>query len=193
MKILIALMGLIAATGAFADSASGVAERVTCADIQAVINELSAVEEPDEETLAELDKQKMEYRRKCLRSAAKRKSSAVKNTVVAPTEMIEVDTEPKEQVEEVVAEVAEVTEPEVVETESVVAAEVEVAPVDEEALLAQELANLDAGLCADGTKPNKFGCCEGEIFKDLGNSVFACCPKSGDGECFPPIKQKEKI
>lgn len=188
MKILIALMGLIAATGAFADSASGVAERVTCADIQAVINELSAVEEPDEETLAELDKQKMEYRRKCSRSAAKRKSSAVKNTVVAPTEMIEVDTEPEEQVEEVVAEVSEVTEPEVVETESVVAAEVEVAPVDEEALLAQELANLDAGLCADGTKPNKFGCCEGEIFKDLGNSVFACCPKSGDGECFPPIK-----
>ena len=92
MKILIALMGLIAATGAFADSVSGVAERVTCADIQAVINELSAVEEPDEETLAELDKQKMEYRRKCSRSAAKRKSSAVKNTVVAPTEMIEVDT-----------------------------------------------------------------------------------------------------
>ena len=106
MKILIALMGLIAATGAFADSASGVAERVTCADIQAVINELSAVEEPDEETLAELDKQKMEYRRKCSRSAAKRKSSVVKNTVVAPTEMIEADTEPKEQVEEVVAEVA---------------------------------------------------------------------------------------
>ena len=188
MKILIALMGLIAATGAFADSASGVAERVTCADVQAVINELSAVEEPDEETLAELEKQKMEYRRKCSRSAAKRKSSAVKNTVVAPTEVVETDTESEEQVEEVVAEVAESTKPDVVESETVVVTEVEEVPVDEEALLAQELANLDAGLCVDGTKPNKFGCCEGEIFKDLGNSVFACYPKSGEGECFPPIQ-----
>jgi len=48
-------------------------------------------------------------------------------------------------------------------------------------------ANLAAGLCGDGTKPNKFGCCTGETFKDLGDSLFACCPKAG-GICFPPIK-----
>ncbi len=48
------------------------------------------------------------------------------------------------------------------------------------------IAFLDAGLCLDGTKPNKFGCCAGERFKDLGNSVFACCPEAG-GDCFPPI------
>jgi hypothetical protein len=71
--------------------------------------------------------------------------------------------------------------------EEVVVAEEE---IDEEALLEQELAYLDAGLCADGTSPNKFGCCGDEIFKDLGNTVFACCPKTG-GDCFPPIEKKE--
>ena len=52
--------------------------------------------------------------------------------------------------------------------------------------LEQELANLDSGLCADGTPPNKYGCCADELFKDMGNMVFACCPKDG-GDCFPPI------
>ncbi len=47
-------------------------------------------------------------------------------------------------------------------------------------------ANIKAGLCADGSKPNRFGCCEGETFKDMGNLVFACCPDDG-GECYPPI------
>ena len=62
---------------------------------------------------------------------------------------------------------------------------VEIDPMIE---LEQELANLDAGLCADGSQPNKFGCCGDEVFKDLGNTVFACCPKEGVGDCFPPLK-----
>lgn len=49
-------------------------------------------------------------------------------------------------------------------------------------------ANIAAGLCGDGTKPNRFGCCTGEVFKDLGDEGFACCPKVGDGLCFPPMK-----
>lgn len=49
-------------------------------------------------------------------------------------------------------------------------------------------ANIAAGLCGDGTKPNKFGCCADELFKDLGGT-FACCPKSG-GDCLPPITKK---
>ncbi len=185
MKILIALIGLITATGAFAEDTPNVAERVSCADIQAKITELSAVEEPTEDEIAELDKLKTDYRSKCSRSAAKRKSSAVKNTVVAATV-----TTPEEVAEETVTETKSdvvTTAAEVaVEDEEFVAEETE--EIDEEALLEQELANLDAGLCVDGTKPNKFGCCTGEVFKDLGNSVFACCPKSGDGECFPPIE-----
>ena len=46
---------------------------------------------------------------------------------------------------------------------------------------------IAAGLCADGTKPNKFGCCTGEKFKDLGDLQFACCKEDTD-ECFPPMK-----
>lgn len=47
--------------------------------------------------------------------------------------------------------------------------------------------NLEAGLCPDGTTPNKYGCCGDEVFTDLGNLEFACCPKDG-GNCFPPVK-----
>lgn len=57
----------------------------------------------------------------------------------------------------------------------------------EEEKAAEIKANIEKGLCGDGTKPNKFGCCTGEVFKDLGNTEFACCKKDTD-ECFPPMK-----
>ncbi|MBP5707792.1 MAG: hypothetical protein J6W79_02225 [Alphaproteobacteria bacterium] len=57
----------------------------------------------------------------------------------------------------------------------------------EEEIAAIFEANLAAGLCGDGTKPNRFGCCAGETFTDLGNAEFACCPNKLSGECFPPI------
>ncbi len=57
----------------------------------------------------------------------------------------------------------------------------------EEEKYARIAENLDAGLCPDGAKPNKFGCCGDEVFKDLGNLEFACCSKDG-GNCFPPVK-----
>ena len=47
---------------------------------------------------------------------------------------------------------------------------------------------LEQGLCADDSKPNRFGCCAGEKFKDIGNMTFGCCPDDG-GDCFPPIKK----
>jgi hypothetical protein len=187
MKILIALMGLIAATGAFADESARLAERLSCSDVQAKIVELSGVEDMDDATATELENLKIEYRSKCSRSAAKRKSSAVKNTVV-PASVVkpDLDDETETTVE------TEIVEPVTEEQEIVATEEVVVPVVDEEALLEQELANLDAGLCTDGTEPNKFGCCAGEIFRDLGNSVFACCPKDAgkmvEVECFPPIK-----
>lgn len=57
----------------------------------------------------------------------------------------------------------------------------------EEEKIAAANAMLEKGLCTDGTKPNKYGCCGKEIFKDLGNTVFACCPSDG-GDCYPPIE-----
>ena len=53
-------------------------------------------------------------------------------------------------------------------------------------------ARVASGLCTDGSKPNKFGCCDGETFTDMGNLVFACCPEDG-GECYPPINSGDAI
>jgi type IV secretory pathway VirB10-like protein len=40
--------------------------------------------------------------------------------------------------------------------------------------------------CEDGTPPDATGCCTGEIYTDMGEQGFNCCPASG-GDCFPPI------
>ncbi len=41
--------------------------------------------------------------------------------------------------------------------------------------------------CPNGNKPDKNGCCEGEIYTDAGGGWMVCCPDGGDN-CFPPIK-----
>lgn len=40
--------------------------------------------------------------------------------------------------------------------------------------------------CEDGLAPDEFGCCTGEIYTDMGEQGFNCCPETG-GDCFPPI------
>ena len=176
MKLLFAFMLRCAVSGAIADEAPGVAERLSCADISARISEIGAIAEPTEEDAAELTKLKAEYRRMCSKSARGRRTSADVRVVVESAPVDKVDEE------EVVAE-----QPVQEETVSELA-EVAGGEVDPMIALEAELANLDAGLCADGSAPNKFGCCGDEIFKDLGNTVFACCPKDGGGDCFPPLK-----
>ena len=183
MKLLFALMLSGIVSSAIADdTASTVAARKSCADISARVSEISALEEPTEEETEELAKLKADYRRTCAKSARGRRTSADSRVVIesvgaisAQTES-EPDPEEEEEIEEVLEEVVLDEAPEVVEE------------VDPTAELEQELANLDAGLCADGSQPNKFGCCGDEIFKDLGDTVFACCPKDGNGDCFPPLK-----
>ena len=201
MKKIIALLGIMIAPSVFADDGAGVAVRVTCADIQAQISELAAVAEPDTDTVEELTKLKADYRRSCSRAARGRKTSAgvriVKETSDVGESVAEADEEPTdvEKVEKVVEEVVETNVEPIEEIKEEIKTEEEPGAEDaseqdtpsEDELLEQELANLDAGLCADGTEPNKFGCCGDELFKDLGNAVFACCPKDG-GDCFPPIK-----
>lgn len=177
MKLLFALMLSCFVSGAFADETQGVAERLSCADISARISEIGAIAEPTEEDAAELTKLKAEYRRMCSKSARGRRTSADVRVVVESAPVDNVDEEEvvaEQSVQEEFAPVEEVAE--------------ETADVDPMIELEQELANLDAGLCADGSAPNKFGCCGDEIFKDLGNTVFACCPKDGGGDCFPPLK-----
>ncbi len=41
--------------------------------------------------------------------------------------------------------------------------------------------------CTDGSVPDKNGCCDGELYTDMGDLGFNCCPESG-GDCFPPIR-----
>ena len=119
----------------------------------------------------------VQYRSTCARSASARRASG-RNDVVVEEVVYE---------EDVVEEETEPVAEEVTETVT----EEETKPVEPELTAEQIDANFAAGLCADGTKPNKFGCCGDEIFKDMGNAVFACCPKSG-GDCFPPIEKKEQ-
>lgn len=40
--------------------------------------------------------------------------------------------------------------------------------------------------CIDGSNPDANGCCAGEIYTDMGEQGFNCCPETG-GDCFPPI------
>lgn len=179
MRTLVAILGLCFVFAAYAEDAvvaetadvvqdAVVVERETCADISAKIEELSAVVEPDEETVAQIADLKVKHRSNCTRSAGSRRAVG--------------------RVDNSVAEVAEqVSDTETVDVEQNVEASAEEASETITLTPEQAKANLDAGLCADGTKPNRFGCCGDEIFKDLGNTVFACCPKDG-GDCFPPLK-----
>ena len=47
-------------------------------------------------------------------------------------------------------------------------------------------ATTGAITCPDGTAPDQYGCCTGEIYTDMGEQGFNCCPETG-GDCFPPI------
>ncbi len=176
MKLFFTLMLVCFVSGAFADDTGQVvSERMSCADISARVSEIGKIDEPTEAETAELTKLKAEYRRICTKSARGRRTSGDARIVVESTATPE---DVSTVVEDVVQESPEV--------ESVVQQDVvEIDPMIE---LEQELANLYAGLCADGSQPNKFGCCGDEVFKDLGNTVFACCPKEGVGDCFPPLK-----
>ncbi|MCL2749220.1 MAG: hypothetical protein FWE50_04070, partial [Alphaproteobacteria bacterium] len=40
--------------------------------------------------------------------------------------------------------------------------------------------------CEDGMPPDFNGCCTGEVFTDMGDQGWNCCPSIG-GDCFPPL------
>lgn len=41
--------------------------------------------------------------------------------------------------------------------------------------------------CPDGSAPDDNGCCAGEVYTDMADLGFNCCPDDG-GNCYPPIK-----
>lgn len=204
------------ATAAFATeiaTTSNVAERKSCDQIASEIAELSAIIEPDTDIIDALTKLKQQQRSLCQKRAGSR-GVVAKNARRAPitttnSETTKNDTEPTDKTcdtpdengccpDETYTDMGDLGfnccpksggdcfPPIVVSVSDETITETEPAPAPE--LSDEQIKdNIDAGLCADGTTPNKFGCCGDEIFKDMGNTVFACCPKSG-GDCFPPIK-----
>lgn len=160
MRIFAILFALIGFMPAFADdNAPGVADRKTCEEISAEMNDPDI----DDETYAALQSQ---YRASCIKIVARRNSARGGNRTGKP-ETLEMKT-------------MEVKVMPVPETEPAPAPE-PIVPIEHDPAL------FAAGLCADGSRPNKFGCCPGERFKDLGNLEFACCMADGT-TCFPPMK-----
>ena len=46
----------------------------------------------------------------------------------------------------------------------------------------------DIPMCDGNIAPDKNGCCPGEIYTDMYDLGFNCCPETG-GDCFPPLRQ----
>lgn len=49
------------------------------------------------------------------------------------------------------------------------------------------LAPSDTPMCDGGAFPDKHGCCPGEVYTDMYDLGFNCCPETG-GDCFPPLR-----
>ena len=194
--------------------AAAVSERASCADIQVRINELSAIKSPTDAQSSELTSLQAQYRSDCSRSATGRRntstgrvsaSSAVVAAAPAVTTVVEtvvmtaqsaldeyltgrqnLCNELKSDIDTLIANGVSDTDTEPLQNQY----DADCNEIDKSKSVqvdAETAArNVASGLCEDGSKPNQFGCCEGETFTDMGNLVFACCPDDG-GTCYPPI------
>lgn len=210
------LIGIFAMPAISAD----VSERMDCTEMQARINQLSAMETLDEAQSSELSNLQSQYRSNCSKSASGRRTSA-SSRVATATATAATNENTVQVVETVIitsqsvlndylAERKNLCEGLKTDMDTLTAAGVsstELQPlqsqynndcnnIDKSKIVEIDAvtaaANVASGLCTDGSKPNQFGCCEGETFKDMGNLVFACCPDDG-GECYPPITSGDAI
>ena len=150
-----------------------VADRLSCDEINTRVAELRADVKSYPELKVDLEYMLSRQRNQCAPRAARRPVHNYRN--VNPVTEIEVP------------EVSVSTEPPVPEkTPEEIAAEEAAA---EAARQAQIKENREKGLCDDGAKPNQYGCCDGEVFKQVEHLNFACCPKEGDGDCVASRKK----
>lgn len=42
-------------------------------------------------------------------------------------------------------------------------------------------------LCSGEVEPDKNGCCPGEVYTNMADLGYNCCPEGG-GDCYPPLK-----
>lgn len=162
-----------------AQSASVVA-RTDCTSIATQIAELSKITDADSDTVTKLSELQAKYRSDCSKTASGRRSSGRNTRAVAESVDAKVQAELTDAVTADETAAAENADADVVTEDVVETSTPEKTPEEIAAL-------IEAGFCADGTEPNKYGCCTGEKFRDMGNLVFACCPEDG-GDCYPPIK-----
>ena len=149
-----------------------VADRLSCDEINTRVSELQADVKAYPELKADLEYMLSRQRNQCAPRAARRPVHNYRN--VNPVMEIEVP------------EVSVSTEPPVPEkTPEEIAAEEAAA---EAALQARIEENRSKGLCDDGEKPNQYGCCGGEVFKQVEHLKFACCEKENPNECREPLK-----
>jgi hypothetical protein len=151
--------------------------RETCADINKRVNELRADVAAHPELKEELDAL-LVRQRQCAPRANRRPVRNYDN--INP--LVTIDVAPIEEVAPEPVEVAPSKKPEEQKTQ----AEIEAEQAEQ---LRQAEENRAKGLCSDGAKPNKYGCCAGEKFKEVSQMVFACCPKDGAGDCHEPLKK----
>ena len=149
-----------------------VADRLSCDEINTRVSELREDVKAYPELKADLEYMLSRQRNQCAPRAARRPVHNYRN--VNPVTEIEVP------------EVSVSTEPPVPEkTPEEIAAEEAAA---EAALQARIEENRSKGLCDDGEKPNQYGCCGGEVFKQVEHLKFACCEKGNPNECREPLK-----
>lgn len=197
--------------------AADVAQRTDCTTLSARISELSAIENPDDTTITELENLQTTYRRDCAITASNRRSSGRSATLAASAERAATSnaatsgdsassdltvsaalsqflTDKQRICHDLSSNIATLTrggattedlQPLVDqyhidcmgertatsdnETNNTADTTTE---TSESVDVETAAANVAAGLCTDGSKPNRFGCCAGETFKDLGNLVL---------------------
>ena len=149
-----------------------VADRLSCDEINTRVAELRADVKSYPELKADLEYMLSRQRNQCAPRAARRPVHNYRN--VNPVTEIEIP------------EVSVSTEPLAVEkTPEEIAAEEAATEVARQAQIEENRAN---GLCDDGAKPNQYGCCDGEVFKQVEHLNFACCEKGNENECREPLK-----
>lgn len=169
----------------------GVAQRMSCDDINSEIKKLSGMDELSDADAARLGTLKSDYRSKCVKTSGRRSRGQAK--IIVNNEV------PAQDV--AVADVAVVSDGDVPTTCDTPDANgccpgetykdlgdlgFNCCTENDEHCFPPIKADV-AKLCDDGAAPNADGCCAGETYTDLGDLGWNCCMPDGV-TCFPPMK-----
>lgn len=183
-KILFAVFLLLPCVCMAEEVAQAVVERPNCGEAKKQIDELKAIDILTDEESTKLKSLQDMYNAQCVQQrTSKMRASVRAASSVATEQPVVTETLSCDSLQ---------AEIEKLQTQYDKMCVVAIAEPESEPLTPEQIQDLRAnGLCPDELKPNKFGCCDGETFKDVGNMEFKCCPNDG-GECLPlvvPVKE----